>query len=146
MTYEGVLPGFDAMVNDPWEQGEAVEWGKWVAAHGLDVPSSPLDLYAPDSGYPGASEHALAWAPTRFPAELSETAFMTERQWNGCAEMAVSLSSCTSLTSALIRPAATRSGTTTCTRRQKSGLLRALPIQRKRRPSTRSTPHLWHLP
>jgi len=79
MTYEGVLPGFEAIVNDPWEQGEAVEWGKWLAAHGVAVPSHPLDLYGPDPGYPGATEHASTWAPAKFPAELSETAFMTEK-------------------------------------------------------------------
>lgn len=78
MTYEGVLPGFRAIVNDPWEQG-GLEWGKWLAEHGVDVPSVPTDLYQPDTSYPGAADHASYWAPARFPAELSETAFMTEK-------------------------------------------------------------------
>ncbi len=77
-SYEGVLPGFRPIVNDPWEQG-GIEWGKWLAQHGIDVPSSPLALYQPDMSYPGADEHAYTWAPTMFPAELSETAFMTEQ-------------------------------------------------------------------
>jgi arylsulfatase A-like enzyme len=77
-TYEGVLPGFNPIVNDPWE-GRALEWGKWLADHGIDVPSDPGSLYEPDTGYPGADEHAATWAPTKFPAELSETAFMTEK-------------------------------------------------------------------
>jgi arylsulfatase A-like enzyme len=84
MSYEGVLPGFEAIVCDPYEQG-ALEWGKWLAEHGVDVPSVPLDLYGPDTSYPGADDHGATWAPTRFPAELSETAFMTEKaiEWLG---------------------------------------------------------------
>ena len=78
MTYEGVLPGFEAIVNDPWEQG-SIQWGKWLAEHGVDVPSSPMDLYGPDPGYPRANEHASSWAPTKFPSELSESAFITEK-------------------------------------------------------------------
>lgn len=78
MTYEGVLPGFEAIVNDPWEQG-SVQWGKWLAEHEVDVPSMPVDLYDPDPAYPGADEHASSWAPTKFPAGLSESAFITEK-------------------------------------------------------------------
>jgi arylsulfatase A-like enzyme len=77
-THEGVLPGFRPIVNDPWEQG-GIEWGKWLAEHGIDVPSTPLALYQPDTSYPGADEHGYTWAPAKFPAELSETAFMTEK-------------------------------------------------------------------
>ena len=77
-TYEGVLPGFRPIVNDPTEQG-GIEWGKWLAEHGIDVPSTPLALYQPDTSYPGADEHGYTWAPAKFPAALSETAFMTEK-------------------------------------------------------------------
>ena len=84
MTYEGVLPGFNAIVCDPYDQG-ALEWGKWLAEHGVDVPAVPLDLYGPDTSYPGADDHGSTWAPTRFPAELSETVFMTDKaiEWLG---------------------------------------------------------------
>ena len=78
MTYEGVLAGFEAVVHDPWEQG-GLEWGKWLAGKGFDVPAVPVDLYMPDTGYPGVADHGSTWAPTLFPAELSETAFMTEK-------------------------------------------------------------------
>lgn len=78
MSYEGVLPGFTPVVCDPYELG-ALEWGKWLAGKGFDVPSHPLDLYQPDTSYPGANDHASYWAPALFPAELSETAFMTEK-------------------------------------------------------------------
>ncbi|HET9058485.1 MAG TPA: sulfatase-like hydrolase/transferase, partial [Acidimicrobiales bacterium] len=77
-TYEGVLPGFRPVVNDPWENG-GVEWGKWLAAQGFDVPSRPMDLYAPDTSFPGAADRAATWAPTLFPAHLSETVFMTDK-------------------------------------------------------------------
>jgi len=77
-SYEGILPGFTPIVSDALEQG-GTEWGKWLAEHGIDVPSVPAALYEPDTSYPGASEHAYTWAPTKFPAELSETAFMTEK-------------------------------------------------------------------
>ena len=77
-TYEGVLPGFTPILHDPWEQG-SLEWGKWLAEHGLEVPSVPADLYGPDLSYPGAGAHASTWAPTRFPAELSQTVFVTDK-------------------------------------------------------------------
>ncbi len=76
--YEGVLPGFDPVLVDPWAVGSR-EWGKWLAEHGVDVPADPQDLYRPLDGYPGADDHGPTWAPTRFPAELSETTFMVEQ-------------------------------------------------------------------
>ncbi len=76
-SYEGVLPGFRAVVHDPWEAG-SIEWGRWLAAQGVDVPSRPRDLYLPIAGYPGADRHGSTWAPARFPAEQSETAFLVE--------------------------------------------------------------------
>jgi arylsulfatase A-like enzyme len=77
-SYEGVLPGFRPIVHDPFEAG-SLEWGKWLAARGRDVPSNPHRLYEPDLSYPGASDHAFTWAPGHFSAEETETAFMTEQ-------------------------------------------------------------------
>jgi arylsulfatase A-like enzyme len=74
-TYEGVLPGFRAVVEDPWEQGSPA-WGRWLAGRGVDVPANPHDLYLPMTGFPGAEAHGSTWAPARFPAELSQTAFI----------------------------------------------------------------------
>lgn len=76
-TYEGVLPGFLPQLVDRWEDGSPA-WGKWLAARGVDVPANPHDLYLPAEGYPGAAGHASTWAPARFPAELSQTAFVAE--------------------------------------------------------------------
>jgi arylsulfatase A-like enzyme len=75
-TYESVLPGLRAVVHDPYESG-SLEWGRWLARQGVDVPSDPRKLYEPDMTYPGAAEHASAWAPGHFGPEQTETAFMT---------------------------------------------------------------------
>jgi arylsulfatase A-like enzyme len=78
-TYEGVLPGFRAIVNDPYGNGGANEWGRWLAARGKDVPSDPRRLYDPDLTYPGASDHPQSWAPGHFGPDETETAFITEQ-------------------------------------------------------------------
>lgn len=77
-TYESVLPGFRPVVHDPYEQG-SLEWGKWLAARGREVPSRPRKLYEPDTSYPGAGDHASTWAPAQFGPDETETAFMTEK-------------------------------------------------------------------
>ena len=74
-SYEGVLPGFRALVEDPWEQNSPA-WGRWLAARGFDVPANPHDLYEPMEGFPGADDHGSTWAPARFPVELSQTSFV----------------------------------------------------------------------
>jgi arylsulfatase A-like enzyme len=76
-SYEGVLPGFDAVVLDPWEQGSPA-WGRWLAMQGVDVPADPHDLYEPLEGYPGSDSHGTTWAPARFPPELSQTVFVRQ--------------------------------------------------------------------
>ncbi len=76
-SYEGILPGFRVLLEDPWEQGSPA-WGRWLAARGVDVPANPHDLYRPIDGFPGADEHASTWAPARFPVELSQTTFVRE--------------------------------------------------------------------
>jgi arylsulfatase A-like enzyme len=76
-TYEGVLPGFTALVEDPWEQGSPA-WGRWLTTQGVDVPSNPHELYEPIEGFPGTGAHGSTWAPARFPAELSQSVFIRE--------------------------------------------------------------------
>jgi len=77
-NYEGVLPGFTVVVNDPEEVGDSQEWGRWLAAQGVDVPANPRDLYRPQRDFPGAADHGDTWSPTRFAAEHTETAFMVD--------------------------------------------------------------------
>ncbi len=76
-SYEEILPGFRVVLYEPWEAGSQ-EWGRWLAAQGIEVPANPHDLYQPMADFPGAEEHGSTWAPARFPAEKSETAFMVE--------------------------------------------------------------------
>ena len=76
-TYEGVLPGFDAVIEDPWEQGSPA-WGRWLSTKGIDVPADPHELYRPIEGFPGAEAHGSTWAPARFPADLSQTVFIRD--------------------------------------------------------------------
>jgi arylsulfatase A-like enzyme len=76
-TYEGVLPGFRALVEDPWEQGSPA-WARWLTAKGVDVPENAHELYRPIESFPGADEHGSTWAPTRFAVEHSQTTFVRE--------------------------------------------------------------------
>ncbi len=76
-SYEQVLPGFRAVVHDPWEQGSQA-WGRWLSSRGVDVPPRPQDLYRPLPDFPGADDHGSTWAPAQFRSEDSETAFVVE--------------------------------------------------------------------
>ncbi len=76
-NYEGILPGFRALIEDPWEKGSPA-WGRWLASRGVDVPADPHELYEPIDGFPGADEHGSTWAPARFPVEHSQTTFVRE--------------------------------------------------------------------
>ena len=76
-TYEGVLPGFDAVLFNPESAGSPA-WANWLTSKGVDVPTNPLDLYLPIEGYSGAENHGDSWAPTRFDAEHTETVMVVE--------------------------------------------------------------------
>jgi arylsulfatase A-like enzyme len=81
-SYEEVLPGFEAVAFNP-ESAGSPGWLAWLAGKGVDLPQSAAELYHPIEGYPGAADHGASWAPTRFPAELSETAYLVDefRSW-----------------------------------------------------------------
>ncbi len=66
LTYEGVLPGFRAVV-DLNEQLEP--WGAWLRTLGYDVPDDVARMYDPISDDLGA--------PVAYRAEHSEAAFLT---------------------------------------------------------------------
>lgn len=65
-TYEGVLPGFHAVVDLP-EHLEA--WARWLIDLGYDVPANRRELYRPAGDEPAA--------PTVYAAEHTEAAFLT---------------------------------------------------------------------
>ena len=76
-SYEGILPGFRVIIEDPWEKGSPA-WGRWLAEQGVDVPANPHELYEPMDDFPGADAHGSSWAPARFPVELSQTTFVRQ--------------------------------------------------------------------
>ncbi|HZJ28187.1 MAG TPA: alkaline phosphatase family protein [Acidimicrobiia bacterium] len=70
-TYEGVIPGFRAVL----DLDESLKpWGEWLAARGYDVTTDVADVYKPVSDAPGS--------PARYRAEDSESAFLTETLLN----------------------------------------------------------------
>ncbi len=81
-TYEGVLPGFRGVGHLP--EGNPRAWLEWLA--GLGHPVDPDGDWRPFvdqpvGGYPGAGDDE--WgpnrAPTHYPVEHGQTAFLTER-------------------------------------------------------------------
>ena len=66
-TYEGVLPGFRAVLDLP---EHLRPWGEWLRGRGYDVPADVRELYEPESDALGA--------PARYHADDSEAAFLTE--------------------------------------------------------------------
>jgi arylsulfatase A-like enzyme len=66
-TYEGVLPGFRAVLDFPFES--LTPWISWLAEQGYDVdPDDPQAVY-----------RGVRWGgPARYAAEHSETAFLTD--------------------------------------------------------------------
>lgn len=65
-TYEGVLPGYRAVVD---LKESLLPWGEWLRTQGYDVPEDVRAMYEPASDAPGA--------PARYRAEHSEAAFLT---------------------------------------------------------------------
>jgi arylsulfatase A-like enzyme len=75
-SYEGVLPGF--RVEELLTSEDLSAWARWLTARGVDVPDNPAELHLPIPDHPKAEDHAASWAPTRFAAEHSEAAFLTD--------------------------------------------------------------------
>jgi arylsulfatase A-like enzyme len=74
-TYERPMPGFTPhLVMGP----DFLPWRSFLAAKGYDVPRDPYGVYAPVPGYPGAAERGPTYAPPRYKAEHSDTAFQTD--------------------------------------------------------------------
>jgi arylsulfatase A-like enzyme len=79
-TYEGVLPGFRAVCHLPEGQ-----WNPWHDA--LVAAGYPIDpdgawrawVEEPEPGYPGTDKWGEHRAPTRYRAEHSNSAFLTDR-------------------------------------------------------------------
>ena len=76
-SYEGVLPGFDPLVD--FRSQSLAPWIDWLVELGYDRPARVADVYAGDLDHPGAAEHGASWAPSIYPAEHRDTAFLTDR-------------------------------------------------------------------
>ena len=77
-------PAFKAMSSllDGWRSVGA--WGPlkeayfgWVANHGYDLPDNPSDIWLPETV--GPEDIGATAKPSRIPAELTDTAFFTEK-------------------------------------------------------------------
>ncbi len=66
LTYEGVLPGFRAVLDLP---EHLAPWGAWLREQGYAVPDDVRAMYEPISDAPGA--------PVAYAAEHTEAAFLT---------------------------------------------------------------------
>lgn len=73
--YEGVLPGLSPVVH------LNSTWAPWLAdlkSKGYDIPDNPKDMFKPQSDFPGAEKKGPTFAPARYTADDSNTAFLVD--------------------------------------------------------------------
>ncbi len=81
-TYEGILPGFNQVLAMPSEDAPHV-WGRWLQAHGFDLPQDLRDIYYGQvKNYPGAEDRGVTYAPALYGADASSTAFVNDLALN----------------------------------------------------------------
>ncbi|MBI2704394.1 MAG: alkaline phosphatase family protein [Actinobacteria bacterium] len=73
-TYEGVLPGFTEGLTMP---EPFAPWLDFLRSNGHELDSGSEGAFAPDPSF-DASGRGSTWAPARFPAEHSISAFLTD--------------------------------------------------------------------
>ncbi len=72
--HHGVMQGFDALAPGlPWSS----PYMGWARSLGYDLPDDPEDFWLPHEGRDG-DERGATFAPARFTADHSPTAFLTE--------------------------------------------------------------------
>jgi arylsulfatase A-like enzyme len=76
-SYEGVLPGFDAVVD--FRSQTLQPWIDWLGELGYEIPEDPQAIFDADPEVAGAADHAPSWAPPRYRAEHSDTAYLTDQ-------------------------------------------------------------------
>lgn len=74
-TYEGVLPGFVPVVH---VNSAAKPWLADLKAKGYQVPDEAKKMLSPQTGYAAAANKGKTFAPTKFKAEDSRTAFLVD--------------------------------------------------------------------
>lgn len=73
-SYEGLLPGMTPMV---MLHDDQLAWLADLKAKGYDVPPGKKEVFRPQADYPGAAGRGPTFAPARYRAEDSNTAFLT---------------------------------------------------------------------
>ena len=74
-SYEGVLPGMVPITH------LTSGWKPWLAhlkLKGYQILSDPWDIFLPQRDYPGAKNKGATFAPTRYKAEDSNTAYLID--------------------------------------------------------------------
>jgi arylsulfatase A-like enzyme len=72
-SYEGVLPG---MVPVIWMKDTPLQWIAELKSRGYEI--TPAEVYKPKPDFPGAASRGATFAPARFAAADSATAFLTD--------------------------------------------------------------------
>ena len=72
-SYEGVLPG---MVPVVWMKDTPLQWIAELKSRGYEI--TPAEVFKPKPDFPGAASRGATFAPTRFAAADSNTAFLTD--------------------------------------------------------------------
>jgi arylsulfatase A-like enzyme len=71
-SYEGILPG---MRPEVWLKNDSLAWLTDLKAKGYDIPKG--EIFRPQTNYPDADGRGPTFAPARYCAEDSNTAFLT---------------------------------------------------------------------
>lgn len=72
---EGVLPGFRAPLHLPEDMGD---WVAELIKNGYDFPNGRDDVFRPKKNFEKPADRGFRYIPTEFPAEESETAYLTD--------------------------------------------------------------------
>jgi arylsulfatase A-like enzyme len=72
---EGVMPGFRTPLHLPEDMGA---WVAELIAKGYDFPNGRGDVFRPKKGFQKPADRGFRFIPTEFPAEDSETAYLTD--------------------------------------------------------------------
>ncbi|PHQ72113.1 MAG: hypothetical protein COB93_01495, partial [Sneathiella sp.] len=75
-TYEGVMPGFSIGMT---LKGDCEPWLDYLRQQGYDVPGPGYAIYHPDPAFDLPKGRHSSYAPSRFKAVDSETAWLTDR-------------------------------------------------------------------
>jgi arylsulfatase A-like enzyme len=73
-SYEELLPGMTPVV---WLKDDQLSWLADLKAKGYEVPPGENEVFRPKADFPGAAERGPTYAPARYRAEDSNSAFLT---------------------------------------------------------------------